>query len=548
MRPSQQKRNCSGTSPRGWIRTAAGWAAWLALLGCGGCGPAPSDTAPAPAPAATPSPPAASTAAEGPAAAAPRSAQPQAPPEGGTWYVSFIDGSKVGYERTETTEFTRDDRPLLRVEVLSHVAVKRFGERIEQEMRFTSIETPDGKLLEFEGELSQGPLPLKVAGRVVGEELQIETTTKGKTVTASIPWSAEYGGLQAAEQSLAREPMKPGEQRTIQALVPGFNVLGTSELAARDYEPVELLTGTYELLRIDTTTSLPVGEPIRGTVWADRSGEILKNRLELMKMSVESIRATRAEALEESGPAELDLGLDVAVEVDRPLPVPHETKRVRYRVELEDGDPAGVFVSGPSQQVESMDPKTAEVTVYAIRPDTPLASPAATEDTPAEDDRKPNSLIQSDYPAITAKARQVAPEESDPWFVALALERCVGELIHLSGYSQAFATAAEVMDSGEGDCTEHAVLLAALARARGIPARVAIGLVYKDRAFYYHMWTEVYVADRWIPLDATLARGGIGAAHLKMAHSSLAGPSALSTFLPILRVIGRLKIEILEVE
>ena len=541
MRPSQQKRNCSGTSPRGWIRTAAGWAAWLALLGCGGCAPAPSDTAPAPAPAATPSPPAASTAAEGPA-------QPQAPPEGGTWYVSFIDGSKVGYERTETTEFTRDDRPLLRVEVLSHVAVKRFGERIEQEMRFTSIETPDGKLLEFEGELSQGPLPLKVAGRVVGEELQIETTTKGKTVTASIPWSAEYGGLQATEQSLARDPMKPGEQRTIQALVPGFNVLGTSELAARDYEPVELLTGTYELLRIDTTTSLPVGEPIRGTVWADRSGEILKNRLELMKMSVESIRATRAEALEETGPAELDLGLDVAVEVDRPLPAPHETKRVRYRVQLEDGDPAGVFVSGPSQRVESLDPKTAEVTVYAIRPDTPPANPAATEDTPAEDDRKANSLIQSDYPAIAAKAREAAPEEGDPWLVALALEGCAGELIHLSGYSQAFATAAEVMDSGEGDCTEHAVLLAALARARGIPARVAIGLVYKDPAFYYHMWTEVYVADRWIPLDATLARGGIGAAHLKMAHSSLAGPSALSTFLPILRVIGRLKIEILEVE
>ena len=40
------------------------------------------------------------------------------------------------------------------------------------------------------------------------------------------------------------------------------------------------------------------------------------------------------------------------------------------------------------------------------------------------------------------------------------------------------ATAAEVARSREGDCTEHAVLLAALARARGIPARVAMGLVY----------------------------------------------------------------------
>jgi hypothetical protein len=33
-----------------------------------------------------------------------------------------------------------------------------------------------------------------------------------------------------------------------------------------------------------------------------------------------------------------------------------------------------------------------------------------------------------------------------------------------------------------------------------------------------------------------------------MAHSNLKGASALSSFLPVLEVIGRLKIEVLEVE
>ena len=75
-------------------------------------------------------------------------------------------------------------------------------------------------------------------------------------------------------------------------------------------------------------------------------------------------------------------------------------------------------------------------------------------------------------------------------------------------------------ESREGDCTEHAVLLAALARACGIPARVAIGLVYVDQAggFGYHMWTEMYLSGHWIPLDATLGQGGIGAAHLKLTR------------------------------
>ena len=75
-------------------------------------------------------------------------------------------------------------------------------------------------------------------------------------------------------------------------------------------------------------------------------------------------------------------------------------------------------------------------------------------------------------------------------------------------------TASDVARSHSGDCKAHAVYLAALARARGIPARVAVGLVYSDRlaAFGYHMWTEVYIDGRWIPLDGTLGLGGIGAA------------------------------------
>ena len=104
--------------------------------------------------------------------------------------------------------------------------------------------------------------------------------------------------------------------------------------------------------------------------------------------------------------------------------------------------------------------------------------------------------------------------------------------------------------SREGACTQHAVLLAALARARGIPARVVVGLVYTEShpGFAFHMWDEAWIGDRWIPLDATRGAGGIGAAYLKLADSSLNGQAAYSCFLPVTEVIGQAKIEILEVE
>ena len=70
------------------------------------------------------------------------------------------------------------------------------------------------------------------------------------------------------------------------------------------------------------------------------------------------------------------------------------------------------------------------------------------------------------------------------------------------------ASARAALRSGQGDCTEHAYLLCALARARGIPARAAFGLVYKDGRFIFHAWTEARIRDRWLPYDTTRGRYG----------------------------------------
>jgi hypothetical protein len=128
------------------------------------------------------------------------------------------------------------------------------------------------------------------------------------------------------------------------------------------------------------------------------------------------------------------------------------------------------------------------------------------------------------------------------------LESWVGRRIEKKNLAQVFDSAAEVFAKREGDCSEHGVLLAAMLRARGIPARVAMGLVYWEQAYLYHMWTEAYLDGRWVPLDATLAAGGIGAAHLKIAHGSLQGASAFTCMFPVAEVAGRLKIEIVEAE
>ena len=231
---------------------------------------------------------------------------------------------------------------------------------------------------------------------------------------------------------------------------------------------------------------------------------------------------------------------------------------MRYWVELDDKNPAEVFPASATQQVTSKGPHTAEILLIA--PDmsgkAPAApGPAAQRESPTPQDSAPSSMIQSDDPAIVDMAREARGRQTQPLAVALALEKYVHAAVNKIDFSQVLSSALEVARTRRGDCTEHAVLLAALARASGLPARVAIGLVYVQdkQAFGYHMWTEVFVDGRWLPLDATLGKGGIGASHLKLSDSNLgdSGAGGQSTFtglLAVMQVVGRLKISVLEAQ
>ena len=74
-------------------------------------------------------------------------------------------------------------------------------------------------------------------------------------------------------------------------------------------------------------------------------------------------------------------------------------------------------------------------------------------------------------------------------------------------YAQGFDIATQVAASRKGDCTEHAVLTAALARSVGIPARVTLGVLIAARAggveAFGHAWAELYDGEQWQVADAT---------------------------------------------
>ena len=84
------------------------------------------------------------------------------------------------------------------------------------------------------------------------------------------------------------------------------------------------------------------------------------------------------------------------------------------------------------------------------------------------------------------------PAPIDPRTKAERLTRRVNGMLDKKP-TVSLPSAREVLRTKVGDCNEHTALYVAMARAVGIPARIAVGLAYSRGAFYYHAWPEVYL-------------------------------------------------------
>jgi transglutaminase-like putative cysteine protease len=76
--------------------------------------------------------------------------------------------------------------------------------------------------------------------------------------------------------------------------------------------------------------------------------------------------------------------------------------------------------------------------------------------------------------------------------------------------------ASQVMQEKKGTCRDYSFLVAAMARALGIPVRVVYGQATgrgdatgaQDQVL--HAWNEALVGGKWISLDATFGAGYVG--------------------------------------
>jgi hypothetical protein len=301
----------------------------------------------------------------------------------------------------------------------------------------------------------------------------------------------------------------------------------------------------------------PASPALESVEWRDEEGNLLRSELPALGMA--EIRSGRAEALKVRESAEI-LG-STWIRLNRTFEENQTYPRVVYEVAVPPGRGGWRPPRTPSVEVRSAGDTSCVVESRRIAPD--AASASAAGRTRGEDGSGRGStlseaeraralgatlLVESRDPAIVAAAGEITGSERDPWRQAVLLQQAVTRRIRNKDLRVLFGSAAQTLASGEGDCTEHAVLLAALARARHIPARLVAGLVAMGDVMGFHMWTEIDAGSGWIGIDAALNRSPVDGRYLPLAVSDLADDSLGPFCLGVVGVLGAVRVRVLSAE
>ena len=408
-----------------------------------------------------------------------------------TWYVVKIAGAPVGFA-SETQLFGAGT-----ILVRSHtdLSMKRMGTPLTMFMMVEELTDAEGTFQSARMEMTASITGVRSQAVRRGESIEVTFETGGSSETRSIPWDPEAISQYQAEQLLL-EWLRSDRARL------EFRIFDVNN---GDFKTMRLERGerTSENLGGEQLTLLAVLEyegdsevPV-STTYYDPDYEALRTVIVQMGMEIVVERITE----EEMAGIELEPNFDIIRQSmiacegypDPPSSVETVTMRLSFPHPL---SPDRDF-DGPNQKLMERGDDWVEVQL-SREPLNRLTEDAAALSTWLE----PGKYIQSDHEYIQAVADSIAAATgATGWELARAIAAWVNRHMTEKGFEQGFASALESLETRSGDCTEHSVLLTALLRAAGIPARPAVGLAYANGSFIGHMWAEAYV-DYWRTLDA----------------------------------------------
>ncbi|OHE24137.1 MAG: hypothetical protein A2X92_05850 [Syntrophus sp. GWC2_56_31] len=443
-------------------------------------------------------------------------------PTGEIWMNITQDGRKIGHVHRTTAEtengYQFSESVVMRINTMG--IVQPLTVRTAAELK------PDRTLSSFQFDLGSSIFRFTARGKVAGKNLTVHIGPPGnETITTLTIGEAPYLGGSILESAGAAE-LKPGEGRTLTVFDPASLGQKPVRITLLGEETITIMGKRRQVKKLSVDFM-----GMKQVAWVDRDGSVLREQ-GILGITLEKVTREAALAGPE-GEGSVDLTEIAAIPSPRPIDDPVSLKVMKIRLT---GLPEGsLFLDGGRQVYRS-----GVLTIRRESSSEPvLDSAGAKADFTAF--LRSTPFIQSDHPKMRQKAAElVAPGDTD----GVKAEKIVA-WIHKNLEKRpvlSVPNALETLENRIGDCNEHAVLLAGLARAAGIPSEVEAGLVYLRGRFYYHAWNLLFLKDRggWVTADSVFGQMPADVTHIRFIRGGA------ERQLDLVGLIGKVKLEILE--
>lgn len=433
------------------------------------------------------------------------------------WLTITQGGRKIGYTHRQlqptSTGYRLSEEVRMRINTMGANQALHFATEgnLDSRMNVTSFSfVLNSSIFHFaaRGFVRGNLLTLNIGERGKEEKLQISLKAP-LHLTSDILEAARFAGL------------KPGESRTFQSFDPAALSERPVRVTLADHDEVIWHRGQRRRARKFSLDFMGTTQ----FAWVSDEGDILREK-GFLGITLE--KATREEALSGLDRGEsADLTELASISADKAIANPEALSELELRLE---NLGEGIFFLNGGRQTWQKD-------ILTVHKET---LPSAGAQARLRSDHKalqPAPFIQSDHPLIVNKARAITADVDTDVAKARELLTWVHQHVRKRPVLSV-PNALETLQNMVGDCNEHAVLLAALARAAGIPAEVEAGLVYLRGKFYYHAWNALYLGGKWITADAVLGQLPADVTHIRFIRG------AAEQQLDLIGLIGRLHLSI----
>jgi transglutaminase-like putative cysteine protease len=425
------------------------------------------------------------------------------------WQRVVAGERKVGQVEISRSE---SDGRILETETLT-LALGAPGRRVTYRVVQITEATEDGTLLRATREVKTREGHLLVEARVLGDDLQVTSGTGHAKTSQTLVGAAQSLKSDDFAKSWLAAVGRGEHPAPLSYLSWDPAKLAVVEVTLR---PVASDDGARAERRVRTSTQLTAS-----ALQLDPQGHVIRE-----SMRLGSLDFTRMESTESEARARNEVLDHVAQQLQKaPYRIPSKDLRAKIRYGFDNHGSSPPIPVGGGQRTWT----DAQTTFVQVCAECALDSQAL-EDGDRQRALQSTRWLQSDDAVLARRARAVAAGPGDDASKMKRLTAFVRghmsvDRIDMLGYG----TAIEALRTRRGDCTEYAVLLAALGRAAGIPTRVAIGSVYARQfeghrhVFVPHAWVQAWTGTGWQSFDAAI--GSFDSTHLAFAVSYDGSPA-----------------------